>query len=782
MSESRESLRIETGLSPTSGVDTASSFNPSFAVAAAARAAAPSLEAASGPAMPEALRDRGEALVARVLAYNPQSHSELLRRALAFAWRAHLGQQRASGEPYFRHPLEVAHLAAEKLLDDETIVTALLHDVLEDTQSSLPDIQTHFGPTIAGLTDGVTKLSRLKLRSRRENLDYDLENLRRLMLAVSRDVRVLLVKLADRLHNMRTIGHLPKAHKRRRIALETQAFFVPLASRVGLKDWSEELDNLCFETLEPYRYGSIVKRMRQFEDAHKKDLELSIEAIGQALRRADVPHDIAGRIKAPASVLRKMDRTRGHFERVTDIVAFRILTTTVEHCYKILGIIHTKRRALDHRFQDYISLPKTNGYQSLHTAVSGPSGRPIEIQIRTYAMHKSAEFGIAAHWSYKQGSPRRVTLAMAQQFQNIAEALSSDANREELLREAQNELVANDMYAFTPADDAISLPRGATVLDFAFAVHTEVGLHCKKAYINGEEASIRQELMTGDRVQILTDKTSQPQAFWMEWVKTGKARSALNTYHAQKRRAGLIFGGRQILRHSLEKKKVPFDETKIKELLPLLGYEHLDDLCIALNHGTLELREIHRLLQPPPPTPFRRRLQRMFSPESNIQHVPISGTNATIELATCCHPLPGDAICGITLPQRGVIVHRRQCASLHALRENPERWLPVTWDEDRPDGPDRPDRPGGGPEDADPAAGRYPARLRVRMLNQPKALAAVCQAIGGLNVNITALDFSSEEGEYAEAAMVIEVAHRVQMNAILAGLKTLTSVRRVTGG
>ena len=708
-------------------------------------------------------------LVEKVAGYDGHVDEDLLNRAYVFSLKAHGSQKRASGDPYFSHPVEVAGILTDYKLDGMTIATALLHDTVEDTVATLQQIQDSFGPEIAKLVDGVTKLSTLELRSEKTK---QAENFRKLLLAMSSDIRVLLVKLADRLHNMRTLNFLKKPDRRRRIAAETMEIYAPLAERIGMHRIKEELEDLSFAELHPEARESINARL-EFLRAKAGNLIPDItEELTARLRDAGIEANVAGREKRPYSIWRKMQKYNVGFEQLSDIVAFRVLVDEPMQCYQTLGIVHQHYPTVPGRFKDYISTPKRNQYRSLHTTVIGPRNQRIEIQIRTHKMHEVAEFGVAAHWSYKQ---HMAGDAGYRWLQELLEILEQTDSPEEFLEHTKLEMFRDQVFCFTPTGEVIDLPRGATPVDFAYAVHTAIGDSCVGAKVNGRVVPLRSELANGDQVEILRAKEPSPNPNWESFVVTGRARSAIRRFVRNQQREEYRRLGRSIAEKAFKTSGHEFSDKAIEQATKVLRVRSADDVFVEIGRGQITPREllakvfpgerwrpkdaieaINRVL----PAALRRRRKAEAG-------VPIHGLKPglAVHYGECCHPLPGDRIVGIMSKGEGVTIHTIDCEQL-AAQDDDERWLDVRWDVDAE------------------APGNYVGRLRAVLANEPGSLSSLSTVIAKNLGNIFNLTFTNRGPDYFEAQVDIEVADVKHLTNIIAALRAtpqVNSVERLRG-
>jgi len=717
-------------------------------------------------------------LVEKVRAYDPSVDEDALNRAYVFAMKAHGNQKRASGDPYFSHPLEVAGILTNYHLDTASIITALLHDTVEDTEATSQQIAELFGEEIAQLVDGVTKLTQLELQSNRAK---QAENFRKLLLAMSRDIRVLLVKLADRLHNMRTIEHMSKPESRRRIAHETMDIYAPLAERIGMHDIKDELEDRAFRELYPDARDSIVRRLEFLRTEGKSIVESVLEELRKLFAEAGMEVDIAGREKSPYSIWRKMQRTQSSVEQLSDIIAFRVIVPSVPECYQALGIVHGRYRVVPGRFKDYISTPKPNGYRSLHTGVLGLAEHRIEIQIRTPEMHDVAERGVAAHWVYKDigsGPASNAVREESKQYrwlQELLEILENAAAPEDFLAHTRMEMFSDQVFCFSPKGDVYSLPRGSTPIDFAYAVHTDIGDKCVGAKINGRNMPLRTQLQNGDQVEILISRNQTPSPDWEKLVVTGKAKARIRRVLREIEMRQYVDLGRSILDKAFGRIEENLDDETLKPVLREFHAETVDDLFAMLGQGIYTGRDVVRLVHPDKDDSvdgrksggslFSLRRRRKLPIEADSKHsVPISGLTPgiAVHLAKCCYPLPGDRIVGIATTGKGVTIHTIDCMTLEAFADSPERWVDVSWD-----------------PNADLASEELVSRLNVTLVNEPGALAEMAATIAGAQGNISNLKFTNRTPDFFDMLVDIEVMDAKHLNAIETTLRSHGSVRSV---
>ena len=730
---------------------------------------APSIARPAGGEVSPRLLSPPSALIEAVGAYDDSVDADLITRAYAFSQRAHASQTRASGDSYFSHPLSVARIVIRMKLDSATVVTALLHDTVEDTLATIDEIGAEFGNDIGRLVDGVTKLSKLELRSERTR---EAENFRKLLLAMSNDIRVLLVKLADRLHNMQTLKHIRDPDKRRRIARETMDIYAPLAERIGMQEMKEELEELAFQELIPDARASVVTRLAFLRERGDDLVERIADRLQRTVRGAGIAAEVSGREKRPYSIWRKMERKNISFEQLSDIMAFRIVVETVPDCYLGLGAVHGAHPMIPGSFKDYISLPKPNRYSALHTTIIGPEQQRIEVQICDREMWEVADLGVAAHWIYKQDA---VTDGSKYRWiRELLEILDHASNPEEFLEHTKLEMFRDQVFCFSPKGDLIVLPQGATPIDFAYAVHTRVGDTCVGAKVNGRLAPFRTQLRTGDQVEIIRSEAQTPSPTWENLVVTGKARSAIRRFVRNRRKSEYIELGRSIVDKTSRESGHDFSEPALEAALGKLHHKTLNGLYEAVGEGVLTGRDVIAAAFPGETT--LSRASRMFSfvrartrrSRPSDSPIPIRGLipGMAVHFADCCHPLPGDRIVGIQTSGKGVTVHTIDCDTLETLSDSPERWIDVAWDPD--------------PK----AAAAHVARLRVVVDNKPGTLSILTTVIARNLGNISNLKISNRSIDFFEFLVDIEVRDLKHLTQIMAGLRAepaIASVERVRG-
>lgn len=726
-------------------------------------------------------------LVERVQKYKPDANEALLNKAYVYAMQKHGQQRRASGDPYISHPLEVAAILTDMHLDESTIAVALLHDTIEDTTATRAEIDELFGEDIGRLVEGLTKLKRLDLVTKKAK---QAENLRKLLLAISDDVRVLLVKLADRLHNMRTLEHM-NPEKRARISEETMDIYAPLAGRMGMQDVRDELEDLSFRYLNPEAYETVTNRLAELSTRNEGLIsKIEDELLDLLVANGLTDAVVKGRQKKPYSVFRKMQSKSLSFEQLSDVYGFRILVSDIPACYRALGIVHTRWRVVPGRFKDYISTPKQNDYRSIHTTIVGPSRQRIELQIRTRRMHEIAEYGIAAHALYKDGGANELLSKESNAYswlRHTIEALSEGDNPEEFLEHTKLELFQDQVFCFTPKGKLIALPRGATPIDFAYAVHTNIGDTTVGAKINGRIMPLVTRLNNGDEVEIIRSGVQVPPAAWEEIVVTGKARAAIRRatrMAIRKQYAGL---GYRILERTFERAGKIFSRESLKPALHRLGQKDVEDAIAAVGRGELSSLDVMRAVYPDykdervtvkPSTDegwfnvrsvsgmmFRvpgRSAEEAGAEGQDRSPVPIRGLSSSMHVKFApSGAVPGDRIVGIMEEGSGITIYPIQAPALQHFDDQPERWIDVRWDLD------------------DSNKSRFAARIFMNALNEPGTLATVAQTIAGLDINIRNLDMGRVAADFSEIVLDVEVWDLRQLNQLLTQLKDLDCISTV---
>lgn len=732
-------------------------------------------------------------LVEKVQSYDTSADEQLLNRAYVYAMKAHNHQKRASGDPYFSHPLEVAAILTDLKLDDATIATALLHDVIEDTDATRAEIDQMFGPEIGALVDGLTKIKRLDLVSKQAE---QAENFRKLLIAISSDIRVLLVKLADRLHNMRTMEHM-KPGSRKRISQETLDIYAPLAGRMGMQAIREELEDHAFRWLHPEAYQTVTAKLLELRERNESIVDEIAEALRTKLTEADIAAEVYGREKKPYSIWRKMENKQIGLEQLSDIFAFRVICDSIDACYRTLGVAHTIWRTVPGRFKDYISTPKQNNYQSIHTTIVGPDNHRVELQIRTRDMHRVAEYGVAAHALYKDSQAHAANGSALREIysgdhgpyawlRRLIDTLLEGSNPEEFLEHTKLELFQDQVFCFTPQGRLIALPHGATPLDFAYAVHTQIGNSAVGAYVNGRHVPLSARLRNGDEVEIQTSRNHTPPAAWEALVVTGRARSAIRRAARDAERRKYIELGRRLLIAEFDRAKSDFSEDLIKKALPALNLKSVDDVFVALAKKELLPEAALRKIVPdelPPKEVYKptRRFGRAKGQDGwfNIANAMRSlkfrgedvssrlGGSIAIKGAKSDMPVmfdeggavPGDRIVGVLMPGQGIRIF--QIHSPKLINYEHENWIDVTWDVD--------------PNSEE----RFPALISVATPNRPGTLAEIAQVIGEKGGNIDSLKLIRRASDFTELRIGLEVCDLPHLNHIISGLKSKSIVSTV---
>ncbi|MCB1442508.1 MAG: bifunctional (p)ppGpp synthetase/guanosine-3',5'-bis(diphosphate) 3'-pyrophosphohydrolase [Methyloceanibacter sp.] len=728
-------------------------------------------------------------LVERILSYQPNANEALLNRAYVYAMKAHGNQKRASGAPYFSHPLEVAAILAEMRLDDATIATALLHDTIEDTEATRAEIDALFGAEIGTLVDGLTKIKKLDLVTKKAE---QAENFRKLLLAISSDIRVLLVKLADRLHNMRTLEHMKPA-KRKTIAQETMDIYAPLAGRMGMQWLREELEELSFRWLNPEAYATVLERLKALRAQNQGLIDEIHGALTSKLEAAQVKAVVAGREKKPYAIWSKMERKQISLEQLSDIYAFRIVVPQIPDCYRALAVVHTSWHTVPGRFKDYISNPKQNDYQSIHTTIVGPKHQRVELQIRTEQMHSIAEFGVAAHALYKDGgSGKKVPAQDSSAYRwlrRLVGILLEGDNPEEFLEHTKLELFHDQVFCFTPKGRLIALPRGANCIDFAYAVHTQVGNTAVGAKINGRPMPLATPLRNGDEVEIVCSEAQSPPVAWERLAITGKARSAIRRASRDSVRAQYEKLGREILDRAFRRRNKSVTEEAIKKGLPRLSQKTIEEVMTAVGRGELASDDVFRAAFPeaaPEDTRKRRRhvkrseegwfgLGKVMGlkfrwPGSGGKErpeqaagIPIRGLRSGLPVNFADGgAVPGDRIVGILTPGQGITIYPIHAKALKEFDDEPERWIDVTWDIDEDD-----------PQ-------RFPATIAVTAMNEPGSLAQIASVIGEADGNIQNIKMTNQLADYTEMLIDLDVWDLQHLNEIVTGLRAKDVVSKAT--
>ena len=705
-------------------------------------------------------------LVERVRAYTPTGPVDVIQRAYEFSAGVHQGQRRASGEPYLTHPLQVAGIIADLRLDVPSVATGLLHDTVEDTLATLAQVEERFGPEIAGLVDGVTKIGQINFTSREEK---QAENFRKMLLAMARDIRVILIKLADRTHNMRTLGHLPP-ERQVDIAQETLDIYAPLAHRLGIYWIKSDLEDNALRFLHPEVYYQLKRSVAKRKAEREKYIKEVISVLGKKLAESEVEAEVHGRPKHFYSIYQKMQAQNLLYDQIYDLVAFRVVLDTVGECYEALGVVHANWKPVPGRFKDYIALPKANGYQSLHTTVIGPYGERMEIQIRTRDMHRVAEYGVAAHWRYKK--PGSAEGGDGQRFAWLRQMLEWQQqlqDPQEFLRSVKEDLFTEEVFAFTPKGDLLAFPLGSTVIDFAYRIHSEVGHHCAGARVNGKIVPLRYQLQSGDTVEIVTTANQQPSKDWLKLVKTPRAKGRIRAWVKAQQSSRSVAVGREILerdlaRHQLDLAKLRGEGT-LRRVAEELGQKDEDTLLAGVGYGKVTAQQVLGKILSPEELERRRekgegrlqRLLRMVSRQTK-SGVQVSGVeDMLVRFGKCCSPLPGERITGFITRGRGVTVHALDCPKV--LESDPQRRIDVQWEDGK-----------GTPR---------PVRVEVTCIDQPGLLAAMSKAISSAGINITRAQVHALGDRKAQNVFELMVASVDELNRVMRSLGRVRGVMKV---
>ncbi len=698
-------------------------------------------------------RDHGvRQLVETLQSYLNEEQLAQITAAYEFGAVAHAGQSRKTGEAYITHPIAVAQELAEMRLDAQAITAAILHDTVEDTSVSLADIAEKFGEEVALLVDGVSKLDQIEFRSRAE---AQAESFRKMMLAMIEDIRVILVKLADRLHNMQTLGAMP-TEKKRRIARETLDIYAPIANRLGINRMKVQLEDLGFKHLHPFRYRVLETALKKSQGSQKQIVKKITEEVEMAMADEEVEGEVVGRQKHLYSIYKKMAEKKRLLSDVVDVYGFRVICNDVNSCYQVLGIVHGLYKPMPGRFKDYIAIPRINGYQSLHTTLFGPMGLPLEIQIRTRSMHRLAESGVASHWIYKadeksDASPQRRT----REWLSNLEELHQSGTSEEFLESVKVDLFPDKIYVFTPKGDIMPLPKGATAVDFAYAVHTDVGDRCVAAKVNRALVPLRTELQNSQTVEVITSKGAKPNPNWLTFVRTAKARTAIRQHMKNLRSSESVDLGKRLLDRSLKDlglslRKV--GKVRMKEALEELGLESVSQLFEQVGLG-------ERL------APLVARFLADVGDETKLESAPaslvIAGTEGmVVTYGKCCYPIPGDSVMGYLTAGRGVVIHRNQCGNLSNFRKQPEKWISVSWEKD---------------------IGReFPCQIQTDTRNKPGVLAEVAATIGDCGSNIEQVEVLGRHDDCSVLSFLLLVRDRVHLASIMRNVRKMKNVIRVS--
>ena len=689
-------------------------------------------------------------LLTLVRTYNPKTNEDLIRRAFDYGARMHDGQVRHSGEPYFTHPVAVAAILTEQRLDDATIVTALLHDTIEDTRSTYSEVAETFGKEVAELVDGVTKLTNLQLSSRESK---QAENFRKLFMAMSKDLRVILVKLADRLHNMRTIRHM-KPEKQRQKAMETMDIYAPLAGRMGMHSMREELEDLSFRVINPDARSSIIRRFVTLQRETGEVIPKITDDIEAVLEKHGVHGaTVFGRAKKPYSIWRKMQEKKLAFSRLSDIYGFRVITATEDDCYRVLGAIHQRWKSVPGRFKDYISQPKSNGYRSIHTTVSGRDGKRVEVQIRTRQMHEVAESGVAAHWSYRDGVRAENPFAVdpAKWLASLTERFENAEDHDEFLEHVKLEMYSDQVFCFTPKGDVVKLPKGATPIDFAYSIHTRIGHSCVGAKVDGLRVPLWTRLKNGQSVDVITAEGQTPQATWIDIATTGRAKAAIRRSLREVDRDRYIKLGRELARVLFEQVGKKATDKALATAAKAMSLRDGDEVLARIGSAEISAREVVAQLYP-----------ELAHPEEAVgveEKRAVIGLppGARMQRAQCCQPVPGERIVGIAYPGKGPIMHTIDCEALAHFDEQPDRWIDLHWTEGR-------------------HAAIHNVTIDVTISNENGVLGRICTLIGEQNANISDLHFLDRKPDFFRLLVDVDVRDAEHLHAVMMAVEADSDV------
>jgi GTP diphosphokinase / guanosine-3',5'-bis(diphosphate) 3'-diphosphatase len=694
-------------------------------------------------------------LIRKIKAYDSNVNAALIMKACEFSAEAHKDQKRSSGDPYFIHPYEVAEILTEMKMDQYSIITALLHDTVEDTNVTSEDISNEFGESVAKLVDGVTKLAKIKFQPDRIR---QAENFRKLLVAMSEDIRVLMVKLADRLHNMRTISFVP-IEKRIRIAHETMEIYAPLAERIGMQKIKNELQDCAFAVLHPEERESIINRLKYLHQDGGFMVDKIESHVKKTLHDVDITAVVYGREKTPCSIWQKMRMKNISFDQLSDIIAFRVIVDDIIDCYQVLGIFHAAYHMVPGSFKDYISTPKENGYRSLHTVLVGPEKHRVEIQIRTHEMNEVNDWGVAAHWSYKQNKNYSTEGKQYRWIRELLRILES-SNPEEFLEHTKLEMYEDQVFCFTKNGDIIPLPRGSTPVDFAYALHSDIGRSCVGAKINSRIVPLKTKLENGDQVEIIKSDSQVPSLAWEKFVVTGKAKSEIKRFIRGQQRKEYINLGKSILIKYMQKEGIISNpeecDSSIGNILQIFKKKHADDLYAAVGEGTISREEIGKSLQEGNKTTskIKRRFSFFkFKIKKDEKPIAIKGMipGMALNYASCCYPIPGDHIIGIVEEGVGVNVHTSDCAAIEHISNNSQKLIDISWGKDTKD--------------------TYLSKIKMILVNQPGSLAAVTNIISKNNINITNIKISSRSTDFFEVQIDLEVYGANHLKNIIAALR-----------
>ena len=693
--------------------------------------------------------------------YQDDKDIVLIEKAINFAKKAHQTQFRQSGEPYYFHPLEVAKILTEIKLDTFSIASGLLHDTVEDTSATLDEIKKKFGLEVANLVEGVTKINNFSLKVNNLKLG---ENYRKLLLAATQDLRVILIKLADRLHNMRTLHYINDENKKLKIALETQEIYAPLAQRLGMRDWQEQLEDLSFETINPEARSSILDRLEYLNSRDENIIDSVRYELKKLFLEEDIKCSIDGRLKSPYSIWNKIKNKDITFEQLSDIMAFRVITNSTRECYKALGIVHRKFPYIRERFKDFISSPKSNGYRSIHTSVIGPNNKKIEIQFRSNVMDHIAEYGVAAHWKYKD--PKIVKIKDTKEYKwmhDLVELMDNSSSQDELIENSKIRLFQDNIYVFSPKGDVMELPKNATPVDFAYSIHSEIGDKCVAAKINGRLQPLKTKLKNGDQVEILTSDHSQPSPLWERFAVTSKVKSQIRRFTRSKKIDEHITFGKEILINQFINENIEFSENAVDKVLSQFNCKLRENLYELIGSGSITAVSVIKRIFPELKISSKKKKLNQSSQPIKLKGLTMG---MSYHLAGCCSPITGDNIVGIVTAGLGVSVHTVDCDTLHSYSDSPERWLDISWEKDNKNDQ------------------LLITRIKIILTNKAGSLGKVTTIIAKNNGNISNINFTNRKTDFFEIIIDIEVRNKNHLNNIIAALRLLSeisSLERVKG-
>ncbi|MDC0192929.1 bifunctional (p)ppGpp synthetase/guanosine-3',5'-bis(diphosphate) 3'-pyrophosphohydrolase [Pelagibacteraceae bacterium] len=677
----------------------------------------------------------------------------IISKAIKFSENAHKFQIRKSGDPFITHPIEVAKILTSINLDSFTIAAGLLHDTIEDTKVSINDINYSFGDQISEIVQGLTKISKFSLKVNKQKLG---ENYRKLILASSKDIRVILIKLADRLHNMRTIDYIIDYDKKINIALETLEIFAPIAQRLGMKEWQDELEDLSFKMINPEARKSVIDRLNYLNEKDENIVDEIRYELKKKLLKEDINCKIDGRIKSPYSIWNKIKNKNIPFEQLLDIMAFRVITNSTRECYKCLGILHRQYQYIPGRFKDFISSPKSNGYRALHTTVMGPKNKKIEIQFRSNVMNQIADFGVAAHWKYKD--PNKINEKDTKEYKwmhDLIDLMNASANQDELIENSKISVFNDEIYVFTPKGDLIELPINSTPIDFAYSIHSQIGDKCVGAKINEKLQPLKTILKNGDQIEIITSEESQPSPLWSGFAATTKVKSQIRRFFRSKKRDEYILFGKEILNSFFNKENYELNSSTINLITNEYNINHIDDLYEMLGEGRVTAFSVLKKVYPE----FNYKTSTKFEIKSE-NPIRLKGLTAgmSYHLSGCCSPIKGDTIVGIVTAGKGVAVHTIDCETLSSYSDYPERWLNISWD------------------NSSQNLKLSNSRISVVIKNQPGSLGMVTSVIAKNNGNISNINFTIRKSDFFEILIDIEVRDANHLKNIVAALRLLSEV------